>query len=102
MSASSAHGELSQAEQDSASPLALRAGFRVGSNVWGWRRSRKALVAPAPESQLISSPSAAKVRFSALAEHRFEQEIVLGSVGIQDSHRSLAVIQALDGPIRFD
>jgi superfamily II DNA or RNA helicase len=26
----------------------------------------------------------------------------LGSVGIQDSHSSLAVIQALDGPIRFD
>jgi pimeloyl-ACP methyl ester carboxylesterase len=28
--------------------------------------------------------------------------ICLGSVGIQDSHSSLAVIQALDGPIRFD
>jgi hypothetical protein len=26
----------------------------------------------------------------------------LGSVGIQDSHRNLVVIQALDGPIRFD
>jgi hypothetical protein len=27
---------------------------------------------------------------------------VLGSVGIQDSHPGLVVIQALDGPIRFD
>ena len=26
----------------------------------------------------------------------------LGSVGIQDSHGGLVVIQALDGPIRFD
>ena len=26
----------------------------------------------------------------------------LGPVGIQDSHSSLAVIQAWDGPIRFD
>jgi hypothetical protein len=26
----------------------------------------------------------------------------LGSVGIQDSHPGLVVIQALDGPIRFD
>jgi hypothetical protein len=26
----------------------------------------------------------------------------LGSVGIHDSHLSLVVIQALDGPIRFD
>ena len=26
----------------------------------------------------------------------------LGSVGIQDSHLGLIVIQALDGPIRFD
>jgi len=26
----------------------------------------------------------------------------LGSVGIQDSHADLVVIQALDGPIRFD
>jgi hypothetical protein len=26
----------------------------------------------------------------------------LGSVGIQDSHRGLVVIQAWDGPIRFD
>jgi hypothetical protein len=26
----------------------------------------------------------------------------LGSVGIQDSHPRLVVIQALDGPIRFD
>jgi hypothetical protein len=37
---------------------------------------------------------------------RFQIEAVvapdLGSVGIQDSHSSLAVIQALDGPIRFD
>jgi hypothetical protein len=28
--------------------------------------------------------------------------LALGSVGIWDSHLSLAVIQALDGPIRFD
>ena len=28
--------------------------------------------------------------------------IALGSVGIQDSHPGLVVIQALDGPIRFD
>jgi len=27
---------------------------------------------------------------------------LLGSVGIQDSHADLVVIQALDGPIRFD
>ena len=27
---------------------------------------------------------------------------VLGSVGIQDSHPGLVVIQAADGPIRFD
>jgi hypothetical protein len=26
----------------------------------------------------------------------------LGSVGIQDSHPGLVVIQAADGPIRFD
>jgi hypothetical protein len=26
----------------------------------------------------------------------------LGSVGIQDSHPGLVVIQAIDGPIRFD
>jgi hypothetical protein len=26
----------------------------------------------------------------------------LGSVGIQDSHPGLGVIQAMDGPIRFD
>jgi hypothetical protein len=26
----------------------------------------------------------------------------LGSVGIQDSHPGLVVIQAMDGPIRFD
>jgi hypothetical protein len=28
--------------------------------------------------------------------------LVLGSVGIQDSHPGLVVIQASDGPIRFD
>jgi hypothetical protein len=28
--------------------------------------------------------------------------VELGSVGIQDSHSGLFVIQALDGPIRFD
>jgi hypothetical protein len=28
--------------------------------------------------------------------------VMLGSVGIQDSHPGLVVIQALDGPIRFD
>src|ERR1700687_1284512 len=27
---------------------------------------------------------------------------ILGSVGIQDSHPGLVVIQAIDGPIRFD
>jgi hypothetical protein len=27
---------------------------------------------------------------------------VLGSVGIQDSHPDVVVIQAVDGPIRFD
>jgi hypothetical protein len=36
---------------------------------------------------------------------RFSEKIMLlelGSVGIQDSHADLVVIQALDGPIRFD
>jgi hypothetical protein len=28
--------------------------------------------------------------------------VMLGSVGIQDSHPGLVVIQAVDGPIRFD
>jgi K+ potassium transporter len=32
----------------------------------------------------------------------YTMKTALGSVGIQDSHSSLAVIQALDGPIRFD
>jgi len=31
-----------------------------------------------------------------------DSEVELGSVGIQDSHADLVVIQALDGPIRFD
>ena len=31
-----------------------------------------------------------------------ENQVGLGSVGIQDSYRSLVVIQAFDGPIRFD
>jgi hypothetical protein len=37
-------------------------------------------------------------------ECRYNAEICLklGSVGIQDSHPGLVVIQALDGPIRFD
>jgi hypothetical protein len=29
-------------------------------------------------------------------------QTLLGSVGIQDSHPGLVVIQAVDGPIRFD
>jgi hypothetical protein len=34
--------------------------------------------------------------------HVFDIHGHLGLVGIQDSHRSWVVIQALDGPIRFD
>jgi hypothetical protein len=32
----------------------------------------------------------------------FFRDHALGPVGIQDSHPSLIVIQAVDGPIRFD
>src|SRR5678816_1071195 len=36
------------------------------------------------------------------AQSEGERPRQLGSVGIQDSHADLVVIQALDGPIRFD
>ena len=42
----------------------------------------------------------------AIVAHNYELDVDglrrLGSVGIQDSHPGLVVIQALDGPIRFD
>jgi hypothetical protein len=48
-------------------------------------------------------PALAAVQMSTVASADDDARILeLGSVGIQDSHADLVVIQALDGPIRFD
>jgi hypothetical protein len=51
------------------------------------------MVALAPSSSSSSAKSALQKEITT---------VMLGSVGIQDSHPGLFVIQALDGPIRFD
>jgi hypothetical protein len=45
---------------------------------------------------------AVAVLLALMAAPALAQDHVLGSVGIQDSHPGLVVIQAWDGPIRFD
>jgi hypothetical protein len=59
------------------------------------------------EATTVNSANAPKAAFdsdhnSIIATRYKIEAYALGSVGIQDSHSSLAVIQALDGPIRFD
>ena len=52
--------------------------------------------------ELFAAAAEAEVRRIEARYSRYRGDSELGSVGIQDSHPGLVVIQAIDGPIRFD
>ena len=78
--------------------IALKIDFRNAFNT-----AKRALIWRTLLANERTKPNApAERQTMAQAPMPIAADATLGSVGIQDSHAGLVVIQALDGPIRFD
>jgi hypothetical protein len=80
----------------------LRAVESISAEVHAAAHTNLILMPAADEATEKSSFATIHISAGGRERCRVVNRNALGSVGIQDSHSSMAVIQAWDGPIRFD